>query len=192
MSDEEKKFLRALAESAGVPSGDYEFFVEQGRKILKLEDERQETFFYPPSTKCYHGEDMIGEPEKPSKYSCDGKLYPLCKQIALWRAGKGFTTEWSNVPEKLMLIVTELSEAMEAYRKLPADQLRRFAEAAPEEQIPIELNIAKHYPNFKEELADAAIRLFDLAGSLRIDLEEEVIKKMEVNEGRPWKHGKEL
>jgi NTP pyrophosphatase (non-canonical NTP hydrolase) len=40
------------------------------------------------------------------------------------------------------------------------------------------------------ELADTAIRLFDLAGSLNIDLEKEISKKMKVNEGRPIKHGK--
>lgn len=85
--------------------------------------------------------------------------------IAEWRERKGFTTEWANVMEKLMLVVTELAEAAEAYRK-------------------------QDEHNFKEEIGDAMIRLFDLAGSLGIDLEKEIGDKMLYNETRPNKHGK--
>ncbi|AAK79892.1 NTP pyrophosphatase (non-canonical NTP hydrolase) [Clostridium acetobutylicum] len=66
---------------------------------------------------------------------------------------------------RLMLITGEVSEAMEGLRKN-------------------DLN------NFKEELADVAIRLGDLCGGLGIDLEEEIKKKMEINKDRPYKHGK--
>lgn len=65
----------------------------------------------------------------------------------------------------LMLIVSELGEALEGLRK--AD-----------------------YINFHEELADVAIRLADLCGGLDIDLEAEIIKKMEKNKQRPYKHNK--
>jgi NTP pyrophosphatase (non-canonical NTP hydrolase) len=44
--------------------------------------------------------------------------------------------------------------------------------------------------NFKEELADVAIRLGDLCGGLGIDLETEILNKMAINESRPYKHGK--
>jgi hypothetical protein len=30
-------------------------------------------------------------------------LNKLAKEIALWREAKGFQTDWSNMPEKLML-----------------------------------------------------------------------------------------
>lgn len=127
-------------------------------------------------------------------YHCDGALQALCAAIVDWRQRKGFATHWQNVPEKLMLVVTELSEAMEAFRHLKQplldvltlgiDHSSREGYTASDEQ--------KHYlENFKEELADAAIRLFDLAGSLGIDLEEEINMKMRKNEGRPPKHGKE-
>ena len=66
---------------------------------------------------------------------------------------------------RLMLIVGEVSEAMEGLRKNDID-------------------------NFKEELADVAIRLGDLCGGLGIDLEEEIKKKMEINKSRAYKHGK--
>jgi len=92
-------------------------------------------------------------------------LNKLCKDIALWREEKGFETGWSNMPEKLMLVVTELSEAMEALRH-------------------------DDKQNFKEEIADTYIRLCDICGSVDIDIESEITSKMEVNKNRPHKHGK--
>lgn len=68
------------------------------------------------------------------------------------------------IPTRLMLIVTEVAEAMEDYRKGRMD----------------------HFP---EELADVAIRLFDLAGHLEIDLEAAIERKHEYNLSRPYKHG---
>ena len=86
----------------------------------------------------------------------------LCHKIAVL---KGFWDEKRNIGEALMLIVTELSEAMEAYRKQDEE-------------------------NFKEELADAFIRLFDLCGGLKIDIQKEIDKKSEKNKNRPYKLGK--
>lgn len=68
------------------------------------------------------------------------------------------------IPTRLMLIVTEVAEAMEDYRK-------------------------GHMNHFPEELADVAIRLFDLAGHLGIDLETAIERKHEYNLTRPFKHG---
>lgn len=42
------------------------------------------------------------------------------------------------------------------------------------------------------ELADIAIRLFDLAGGYEIDLEKRILDKMAKNDLRPQKHGKEF
>ena len=86
----------------------------------------------------------------------------LCHSIA---KEKGFWEKERNIGEALMLIVTELAEAMEGYRQ--QDQA-----------------------NFKEELADTFIRLFDLCGGLGIDIEAEIKKKAEKNKSRPYKHGK--
>ena len=41
------------------------------------------------------------------------------------------------------------------------------------------------------ELADAVIRIMDLAESLNFDLGTTIAEKMAFNEGRPYKHGKE-
>lgn len=69
------------------------------------------------------------------------------------------------IATRLMLIVSEVSEALEGIRKDDRE-------------------------NFKEELADIAIRVGDLCGGLEINLEEEIKKKMERNKSRPYKHGK--
>ncbi len=90
------------------------------------------------------------------------ELSQLCHAIAV---EKGFWDKDRNIGEALMLIVTELAEAMEAYRI--------------QDQV-----------NFKEELADAFIRLLDLCGGLNIDIEEEIEKKSRKNKNRPYKHGK--
>jgi NTP pyrophosphatase (non-canonical NTP hydrolase) len=69
------------------------------------------------------------------------------------------------IATRLMLIVSELGEALEALRHEDKE-------------------------NFAEELADVAIRLADLCGGLCIDLEAEILKKMRKNKTREYKHGK--
>ena len=86
------------------------------------------------------------------------------------------------VPEKLMLIVSELSEALEGHRKnLPDDKL-------------------PHRSMFEVELADALIRLLDLAGAMQLDLGGAYTEKMLYNasredhkiENRKGVHGKKF
>lgn len=70
------------------------------------------------------------------------------------------------VPTKLMLIVSELAEAMEGHRKgLMDDKL-------------------SHRPMFEVEMADALIRLLDLAGATGIDLGGAYEEKMAYNAKR--------
>ena len=45
--------------------------------------------------------------------------------------------------------------------------------------------------HYAEEMADVFIALLSTAEELRIDLGGEVVRKMEINKRRPWKHGKE-
>ena len=43
----------------------------------------------------------------------------------------------------------------------------------------------------QEELADVIIMSLSVAGKLDIDIDAAVRRKMEINKGRAWKHGKE-
>jgi len=86
---------------------------------------------------------------------------------------KGFTD--SPVPERLALLHSEISEALEDYR------VGKMTTTLREDGKP---------QGFPSELADVAIRLFDLCGQLNIDLEHEIRIKSDFNETRPHKHGK--
>lgn len=71
-----------------------------------------------------------------------------------------------NVGEKLMLIVSELAEAMEGHRK-----------SLPDTHLP-------HRSALEVELADAVIRIFDLAGGLGLDIGGAIAEKLEYNRTR--------
>jgi len=77
----------------------------------------------------------------------------------------GLWATWMDTPKALMYLVTECSEAMEAWR----DDDRE---------------------HFGEELADIGIRLLDTARQLGYDLEAEIERKMKINWTREWKHGR--
>lgn len=81
------------------------------------------------------------------------------------RAGSRFGK--ALVAEKLCLIHSEISEAMEGHRKnLQDDKL-------------------SHRKMTEVELADAVIRVFDLAGALGYDLGEAIVEKLAFNKVRP-------
>lgn len=71
-----------------------------------------------------------------------------------------------NVGELLALIHSEISEALEGYRKNKMD-----------DHLP-------HRKMIEVELADAIIRIGDLAGSMDLDLEGAIHEKMEYNANR--------
>jgi NTP pyrophosphatase (non-canonical NTP hydrolase) len=79
---------------------------------------------------------------------------------------KGFGTKPDdiNVSEKIALIHSEISEAFEAYRHK---------------------NI-EGKDGFNEELGDAVQRILHLAGIFNIDIEKEILKKLEMNKDRNW------
>lgn len=110
----------------------------------------------------------------------------------------GFHHKDQNIAELLMLIVSELSEALEADRNgkwFDGDKewLKLYTNRKTEDDADtfdmIFMETVKN--TFEDELADAIIRILDLAGYLNIDLESHVLAKMRYNESRPFKHGKE-
>lgn len=72
----------------------------------------------------------------------------------------------ANVGEKLMLVVTEVAEAMEGYRKMQMD-----------DHLP-------HRNMLEVELADAVIRILDLSGGLGLDVPGAIAEKLVYNGSR--------
>jgi NTP pyrophosphatase (non-canonical NTP hydrolase) len=112
----------------------------------------------------------------------------LSEEIYLANKEKGFWDKERNVGEMLMLITSELGEAMEAHRK------NRFAirsEINPQKDIePVKFeHLIKD--TFEDEIADAIIRLLDMCGGLKIDIEWHIIQKLRYNATRPRLHGKQ-
>ena len=54
-----------------------------------------------------------------------------------------------------------------------------------------EYHVCNDNSAFCDELADAIIMSLSVAGKLGIDIDAAVRRKMEINKGRPWKHGKD-
>lgn len=78
-----------------------------------------------------------------------------------------YMRQYRLVTEKLCLIHSEVSEAMEGYRKDLMD-----------DKLP-------HRKMIEVELADALIRICDLAGAMELDLGGAVSEKMDFNARRP-------
>jgi len=90
----------------------------------------------------------------------------------------------------LMLIVSELSEAMEADRKGKWRNGRVVYYGENPQDITNKVYDEQIKGTVEEEIADAIIRLLDLASIWNIDLDWHVTAKMAYNEKREYKHGK--
>ena len=97
-----------------------------------------------------------------------GRLNELADRASEVSESRGWTVpDWNDVNgvlAKLMLVCTEVSEAAEAVRN--GDQT-----------------------NYAEELADIVIRVFHMANSHGVNLEQEIVNKIEKNRERPMYHG---
>ena len=102
------------------------------------------------------------------------KIAEECYQIA---KEHGWWDGPVNIPEKLALIHSEVSEALECYRndEMLIDRLHWSQIGKPE--------------GFPIEIADVIIRLFDLSAHLKIDLEAAIQTKMDYNKTRAYRHG---
>ena len=96
------------------------------------------------------------------------KQYPYISEKA---------TKDAFISQKIGLIMSECGEALEA--------MRRFEYEANGYGIGVK-------DSFADEIADAIIRLLDLCGELNINIDAQIQWKMDYNNGRSEKHGKEF
>lgn len=110
---------------------------------------------------------------------------------------KGFDVSKNNIGQTLMLVVSELAEALEADRKGKHAKIDRFKHwieikqwNTSDDKYFQELFETDIKDSFEDEIADAAIRIFDLVGGLNIDIDWHISQKRRYNALRPHKHGK--
>lgn len=100
-----------------------------------------------------------------------------------------------------MMVVGELGEAMEALRKNNHADIQGYLERKreilescikmPQEEL-IRCFETRMKDTFSDEIADAIIRLLDLAAYEGINLEVAIQEKLHYNKTRPHKHGKTM
>ena len=107
----------------------------------------------------------------------------LAEEIYQNNKEKGFWDNERNVGEMLMLVTSELGEAMEAHRKGRFANLEAYEEFSENFEDAIK-------DTFEDEIADSVIRLLDMCGGLGIDIDAHVRLKLEYNKTRERLHGK--
>ena len=124
-------------------------------------------------------------------------LNSITKEFHERAKAKGFYEKPKEIGTLLMLVVSELSEALEADRKDKHADTKHieqfFRNGKSDETNPITyatLFKESVKDTFEDEIADTLIRLFDLVGYLGIDIDKHIELKMKFNATRESKHGK--
>lgn len=124
------------------------------------------------------------------------KLTEVAKSVHEGNKKRGFYDNPETTAGIIALIHSELSEALEADREnnhcnLDSDELENLEDMAIADTEKFKEDFELDVKNsFEDELADAVIRIFDLAGYKGIDLGRHIRLKLLYNETRPYKHGK--
>lgn len=100
----------------------------------------------------------------------------LIKEIHENAVDHGWWDDERSFGEIIALCHSELSEALEEYRKGFGPRFTYYNDPGKPEGIPT-------------ELADCMIRILDYCGHVGVDMEEIIREKHEFNKSRPYKHG---
>ena len=110
-----------------------------------------------------------------------GGIHRTCLEKGWWNdlnqvmALSGKPGETQVLLARIMLVITELAEAVENIRH----------NQEPDDKIP-------EFTGLEAELADAVIRMMDLAARFNLRLPEAILAKTKFNEGRDYRHGGKL
>lgn len=127
-------------------------------------------------------------------------LNELSKDIHNGNVQRGFYEDKKETGTLLMLVVSELAEALEADRNGKFSDTYNYKNETvyDDEKQLFENNpfVASQFKEhikdtFEDEIADTLIRLLDLCGFMNIDIDFHVREKLKYNATRPRKHGKE-
>ena len=117
------------------------------------------------------------------------KLNDIASVIHSDNVKKGFYQEKREIGTLLMLITSELAEALEADRKGRYARIEDFNNENSKNNF--DLAFCVHVKNsFEDEIADTIIRCLDLVGYLKIDIDFHISQKLKYNRTRTHKHGK--
>lgn len=114
-------------------------------------------------------------------------LNELASKFHQFQIDAGFTD--SNITQRLMLVVSEISEAFEAYRKdsnANTDLLKKHLNDGRNYKWAFENSVKD---SLQDEIADAIIRLLAFCGENNIDIEKHVALKYKYNQLRGFKYG---
>lgn len=141
------------------------------------------------------------EQPKEEKKDMKTNLNELSKSIHANNEIRGFWDggiEAKNIGEVLCLIHSEVSEALEADRK--NHHASKSFNLNQIHSIPLESQYEKQYykqefealvkNSFEDELADIIIRVLDVCGAMKIDIDYHIEAKLKYNSLREFKHGK--
>jgi hypothetical protein len=121
-------------------------------------------------------------------------LTELSQKIHAGNVERGFYDHPATFPDRCMLIVSEISEAVEAHRNgrttAPADVDQACRMAALEMAPFVGFFRDKVKDTVEDEIADAIIRLLDLSGYMGINIDAHVAAKLSYNATRGIRHGK--
>ena len=129
------------------------------------------------------------------------KINELVRKAHTCAIEKGFYEKPVELGTALMLITSELSEALEADRNDRRANLKAFEILLKDSDnldfTKDELNeyLSNNFElmmkdTLEDELADAVIRICDLCSHLNVDLEKHIEHKVNYNKSRDAKHGK--
>jgi NTP pyrophosphatase (non-canonical NTP hydrolase) len=119
------------------------------------------------------------------------RIKDTAKDIYRNSVDKGFYEISTEVGTRLMLVTSELGEALEADRKDRHHTInpRLILDIEDDDEF-VSIFRDGVKDSFSDEIADAVIRLFDLSEHYNIDLEAHIAAKMRYNSTREYKHGK--